>query len=136
MSHFTRPESFKFPQIFSRFKVAPHDEGKLTEYRIQDLPEDYFEAALDLLVADYLPDETFSACLGLHSSADSARAFRDLWRREMRSKLSIACFTNDERNELVAVDVLSVYSRDVVPCFEVSCVWRRHDEFLMNFPSL
>ncbi|KAG5684447.1 hypothetical protein PVAND_013681 [Polypedilum vanderplanki] len=115
MSHYIRPESFKFPQIYKKFKVYDGKENELIEYRIQDLPEEYYEATLDLLVSDFIPDETLITCLGLHKCAESIRAYRDLWLNEMRSKISIACFTNDENNELVAVDVLSVYTKkDVV----------------------
>lgn len=120
MSKYRRPLSSKYPQVYGKFRALDEKNEKMIEYRIQDLPEADFHLALDLLVSDYMPDETFSSCLDLPQKPASVQSFRDLWHGEMMSKISIACYTNDDSNVLVSVDVLSVYSRDYKPCFEVN----------------
>lgn len=115
MSKFTRPESLPLPQTFHTFKAKDRNNESLVEYRVQDLPEDYFEEALDLIVEHFLPVETFCVAKNISSNPESVKAIREFYRAVFQQRLSIACFKNDGTEKLVGLNALVVKSRDDQP---------------------
>jgi hypothetical protein len=99
----------KFPQIYATFKARDKESDEIVDYLIQELPEECFEQALDLLVGEHLPDETLHACRGLVGNVEATAAARDDWRAKLAAKISIACFKSDG-SDLVGVNVLGVVS--------------------------
>lgn len=120
MSKFTRPESLPFPQTFYTFKAKDLNNESIVEYRVQDLPADYFEEALDLIVEHFLPAETFCIALNILKYSDSVEAIREFYREVFSKQLSIACFKNDGTEAFVGVNALVVKSRDVQPNYQVN----------------
>lgn len=54
-----------FPHVYMRFKARDTDRDDLVEYRIQDLPEDRFEDAVNFMLGDqYLREEPFAKGTG------------------------------------------------------------------------
>lgn len=58
MSKFEHPASLKFPLVFHTFKAKNNESDEIIEYRIQDLPEEDYKRAVDLMVSDFMPEET------------------------------------------------------------------------------
>lgn len=113
MPKFVRPPSLRFPQIYGAFKSKDKDSDDIVDYVIQDLPEEYFDEALDLLINDHLPDETLHLCRGVADIEEAISEAREDWRKKLNFRLSIACFRSDgEDDELVGVNVLAVASKD------------------------
>ena len=112
MSKFVRSESVKYPQIYSTFTAKDKDSDVIVSYRVQDLPEEYFEKAVDLMVKHFLDDETFCVCRKLVESEKGVEEFRVLWQSCFTEKLSLACF-KDATNELISVNALMVNIQDV-----------------------
>lgn len=111
MSKFERPESLSFPHVYYTFKAKDKNSNDVVEYRVQDLPEDYYERAIDLIVTDFVPQETFCLCKKISESSISIQAISDFYRVMFKNRLTIACFRNDGSNDdLVAVNVFQVKS--------------------------
>lgn len=111
MPKFVRPSTLKFSQIYYTFKAKDKESDELVEYRIQDLPEEDFERALDLLLSDFVPEENLCACRDLTSDSVGMTEMRKFWENELQSKISVACF-NDKSNDLVGLNVLAVESKN------------------------
>lgn len=109
MPKFVRPASLKFPQIYGNFKAKDKDSDSTVEYIIQDLPEDYFEEALNLLVNVFLPDEALYSCRGVSADADAIKEVREFWSGKLAMKTSLACFREGSK-DLAGLYVLAVYS--------------------------
>lgn len=114
MPKFTRPASLKFPQIYGTFKAKDKDSDSTVDYLIQDLPEDYFEEALNLLVNVFLPDEALYSCRGVSADADAIKEVREFWSAKLAMKTSLACFREGSK-DLAGLYVLAVYSDGDAP---------------------
>lgn len=55
---FARPKSLEFPKTYYTFKAKPRNSDKVIEFRVQDLPDDRFEQALEMLRTGFIPDES------------------------------------------------------------------------------
>lgn len=114
MPKFVRPASLKLPQVYGTFKAKDKDSHNEVEYIIQDLPEDYFEEALNLLLNVFLPDEALYSCRGVSANADAIKEVRDFWNEKLAMKTSLACF-RDGSKDLAGLYVLAVYSNGDTP---------------------
>jgi GNAT superfamily N-acetyltransferase len=126
MFKYKRPESLTFPQTYYKFNAKDKNSDKIVEYRVQDLPEEYFEQAVNFMVKYFIPDETLCMSLGIPSKAAPIKEFSDFWMGALKEKLSIACFKNDGSEELVGANVLLVSSKDDIDDANVSwvlCEW-------------
>lgn len=112
MSKFQRPESAKYPQIYYTFNAKDKNSDVVVSYRVQDLPEECFEKAVDLMVNHFLAEETFCACRKLMESEKAVEEFRGLWMNCFREKLSLVCF-KDGCDEIISVNALMVSIKDV-----------------------
>lgn len=112
MYKFKRPESLSFPQIYYTFKAKDTNSEEIIEYRVQDLPEEKYEQAVDFMVKYFIPDETFCASRGIPDKPNAIKEFHKFWVAALKEKLSIACFRNDGSDELVGANVLLVSSKD------------------------
>jgi hypothetical protein len=120
MFKYKRPESLTFPQTYYKFSAKDKNSDKIVEYRVQDLPEEYFEQTVDFMVKYFIPDETLCMSLGIPSKAAPIKVFSDFWMCALKEKLSIACFKNDGSEELVGANVLLVSSKDDIEETNVS----------------
>lgn len=109
---FKRPEHIEFPHTYYTFKVKSRDSGEIIEFRVQDLPDDKFEEALEMLKTHFLPDESFCSAKGVDKDPNSTKIICDIWKKLMKAHLSIACFRNDGSDNLIAVNCLTVLSKD------------------------
>jgi hypothetical protein len=112
MYKFKRPETLSFPQVYYTFKAKNKNSDEIVEYRVQDLPIEKYEEAVDFMVKYFLPDETFCASKGIPEKPRAVKEFRDFWDAALKEKLSIACYKNDGSDELVGANVLLVSSKE------------------------
>jgi GNAT superfamily N-acetyltransferase len=112
MFTFKRPESLKIPQVYHKFKAKDKNSDELVEYQVQDLLEEDFERALDLMVKFYLPDEPFAISMKVCANEEAVEDFRRFWRTVLKQRFTLACFSSSGSGELVAINMLIVCSKD------------------------
>lgn len=110
MSHFKRPVNLDFPHVYCTFSGKDRGGDNAVEYRIQDIPEHKFEEAVDLMATIFLPDEPISD--KIYNSPESTKTLRSIWMRSLQQRVSLACFRNDGSDELVAVNILEIHTKD------------------------
>jgi hypothetical protein len=112
MPAFKRPASLNFPTIYYTFEAKDRESNKVVEYRVQDLPQTDYKEALSMLEHFFLPDEEICVSRGLLRSPVGIKEVTAFWSEMLNERLSIACFRKDESNELVAINVFVVSSKD------------------------
>lgn len=59
-----RPKDIPFPSTWWTFKAKDLESDDLVEYRVQDLPEEYYDEALELMHKHFINDETLCNTIG------------------------------------------------------------------------
>ena len=121
---FKRQESLNFPQIYKTFKVS--DE----EFYISDLTDDYFDAALELLVMYVMPEENFCKAIQIHKNPNAMKIMCENYRILFAKKTSLACFKK-ETNELVGLNILGVNTKGVEKVLSVSKIGVRRTAIIL-----
>lgn len=111
MSKFVRPASLSFPQVYHTFKAKNKAGNAEIEYKVEDLPESLFEAALELLTNDFATDETICASKNITSNEAAMNEIRYFWYKLMKGGFSVGCFANDGSNDLAGVAVMTVFNK-------------------------
>lgn len=112
MSQFRRPENLTFPHTYSTFKAKDKNSDNIIEYRVQDLPEKYYDEAIESMVKYFLPIENICVSRKISQNPQAIEDLRSFWSEKLKYKLSIACFKNDGSEELVALNLLKIGSID------------------------
>lgn len=107
-----RPENLQFPQTFYKFKAKNNKNDEIIDYRVQDLPEELYESALQLYLKEFFPDEVFCSSRKLHEKDFRFNELIDFWREAFKHRLTFACFKENGDDELVAVNVMVINSKD------------------------
>lgn len=107
---FKRPVNLEFPHVYCTFTGKDKGGEGTVEYRIQDIPEDRYEEALNMMLTVFLPDEPIS--YSVLNNPDSFQVLRNAWMKTLQSRLSIGCFRNDGSDELVGMNVLTVVGKN------------------------
>lgn len=114
-NHFTMSSNkINSPQIFSKFYAKDTGNDEIIEYRIQNLPEELFEDALNLYYEEFFPEEFLCSSRKLHEKNFETHDMINAMRKSMQKGLSIACFRNDGKyqTEIVAAHNLHVHSKN------------------------
>lgn len=109
---FKRPQNLEFPTVYYKFKAKSNDNNEIIQYRVQDLPDDRFEEALEMVKNYYIPEESLCAGKEIHKDTESRDYLLGVFRDILKEHLSLACFRNDDNDDLVAVNFLVVHSKD------------------------
>lgn len=103
-----RPENIDYPQTYSRFQALDCDSvDKLVEYRIEDLQEDRFEDAVNIIRDKHLVDEPMKSSKGVRDCPISVQEMiENLWNM-LKQNISLVCYMNGS-TEIIAVNILGV----------------------------
>ena len=115
MNSFTRPSDLSFPLIYHKFKAKDKDSDEIIEYQIQDLLEEDYEKAVELMTTDYAPEESFSRCRGIPEDPDAIAEGEKIWHLCLQTKISVGCYKSDESGELIGANILLVYDKNDKP---------------------
>lgn len=111
MFTFKRPEKLSFPQVYSKFQAKDRNSDEIVNYYIQDLPEDRFEEAVDLMIKHFLPDETLCSAIGVFKNPKAVEEMRRFWREMAEEKFSLVCF-REGHDDIVAANFIIIRSKD------------------------
>ena len=96
MSSFVRPSNLEFPQIYHKFEAKDKDSDEIIEYQIQDLLEEDYDRAIEILGTDYSPEESFSRCRRIPEDPEAFKEIKNLWLECFkRKKISVGCYKSD-----------------------------------------
>lgn len=129
MPKFTRPESLPFPTTYREFSTC-NDNG--FKFRIQEIPEELFDEAIDLLDKHLFNEETIHVSKKIAESAEKREISKQFYREAMNEILSIGCF-DENSGELVAINVMAVSSKDDEK-HEVKSFFTKHKVLLKSNP--
>uniref|UniRef100_A0A336LW64 CSON004142 protein n=1 Tax=Culicoides sonorensis TaxID=179676 RepID=A0A336LW64_CULSO len=106
-----RPSNVPFPSVWLTFKAKDLETDNLVEYRVQDLPEEYYDKALKLMELDFLRDEAMCSATELLKDPVSVKEIMELWRGVLDQKIVLACFRENSK-ELVGLNMVAVQLKD------------------------
>lgn len=104
----SRPENIEFPLTYSRFQALDCDsDERLVEYRIEDLQEERFEDAVNIIRDKHLIDEPMKSSKGVRDCPISVQEMiENLWNM-LKQNISLVCY-REGSDEIVAVNILGV----------------------------
>lgn len=106
-----RPENLKFPSVWYRFKAKDLNSDNLVEYRIQDLPIDRFDDAINHMISDFIPDEPMCETRDLANDIDSVKSFEALWRELLEQHITLVCF-REGSDEIVGLNMVGIVMKE------------------------
>ncbi|XP_055617018.1 uncharacterized protein LOC129762608 [Toxorhynchites rutilus septentrionalis] len=111
MTYWKRPDGFPYPQVWRRFQVRDPLTGELEAYRVQDLPPERFEDAIDHMCNHFLRDEPICASLNLVGDTVGIEELSAVWRRVVEQRCAVVCF-KEASDEIIGLNMLTVVSKE------------------------
>lgn len=105
MIHFSRPDSIPYPNIWTKFYAKDLHADTIVEYRVQDLPQEYFHTAIELLKSHFLSGEFLKRHLHVISDTISVDEIVRAWQKVLDQQISLACFHG---TDLIGVNLVYV----------------------------
>jgi len=97
----------KFLKTYSTFKAKDKDNESIIEYKIQDIPEDKFDKAIEMLI-EGTKEEPLCASRNVFENEDAKQELVRIWTAMLKARLSVGCFKDD--GEMVGLNVLTIKS--------------------------
>lgn len=111
VTKFKRVEGSLYPSLHRTFKAYGLSNNELVEYYIQDLTEEHFDKAIELIFKYHTPEETFQKAIKLSEKDYGIELLKYFYRSVLEEKVSLACFAS-ESHEMVALNMLTVETND------------------------
>lgn len=102
-----RPENIKFPTVWYTFEAKDLNSDNLVEYRVQDLPVERFDDAINYMTSFFIPDEPMCETRDLASDEVSVKSFQDIWRSFLEQQITLVCF-KEGSNEIIGLNILGI----------------------------
>lgn len=111
MGTWKRPDHIAFPQTWHTFQAKDPTSSRLVNYRVQDLPPERVDDAIQHMCTHFLRDEPICRSLGLSNDPVGVREMATVWRKVAQQQCVVACF-REESDEIVGLNMLTVVTRD------------------------
>ncbi|XP_031628611.1 uncharacterized protein LOC116344280 [Contarinia nasturtii] len=128
-----RPEHVvPFPHEWHTFTAKSiHNPKEEVEYIIKDIPEDRYDEVVDLMALYILKYEPLYVALKFWNDSEVIKHFKAEWRRQLKQKLSVACFRNDGSDEIIGISILTVVEKaDIISKTIATYINDKLDEFI------
>lgn len=119
---FKRPDGSLYPLIYGTFSVKVKDGDEVEEFYIQDLTENFFDQAVDFIVANHARGAVFQRAAKTLADDSGIQRVREMYRNVFKEKISLICLKMDT-NEVVGLNALGVKSKDTLIKEDVSEVF-------------
>lgn len=134
-----RPSNVPFPSVWLTFQAKDLESDNMIEYRVQDMPEEYYGKALELMEFNFLRDEAMCAATGefrvtrltisfnhllvtfleLVKDPVSRKEILECWQEILKQKVVLACF-RENSDDLVGLNMVYVQTRDEKDSYEAT----------------
>lgn len=102
---FKRPKDSIYPMTYDTFEVKRENSDKCEELIIQDLTEDFFDDAVQIIVYNHARGAVFHRAAGTLSSDSGIERVSEMYRNVFKEKISLICLTK-ETKEIVGINAL------------------------------
>lgn len=116
---FKRPDGSLYPIIYGTFSVKVKDGDEVEEFYIQDLTENFFDQAVDFIVANHARGAVFHRAAKTLADDSGIQRVREMYRNVFKEKISLICLKMDT-NEVVGLNALGVKTRETLIKEDVS----------------
>ncbi|GAB0087129.1 uncharacterized protein DMENIID0001_014060 [Sergentomyia squamirostris] len=107
-----RPAEVSFPSIWLRFTRSDPQTGEDIKFWVQDLPEDRFDEAIDMMVEHFLRDEPMCKSRKCTEDPRAIEDFRGVWKKVLTDKLTLVCF-REGSDEIMGLNCLKLTQQGV-----------------------
>ncbi|XP_055526396.1 uncharacterized protein LOC129719062 [Wyeomyia smithii] len=109
-SSWTRPADVSHPRVWLSFEARDQNGQQLVRYRVQDLPVDRVDDAIEHMKTYFLRHEPMCSSVGLYKDPVALEEFTRMWQNIAKQRVAIVCF-REGSNEIVGLNMLTVVSR-------------------------
>ncbi len=110
--NWTRPNQIPYPNVWLKFKskdVETND--SIVNYTVQDLPEDRFEDAINIMATEFLADAPMAKLKNGANDSDYIQDNVRIWKDILQQRMVHVCF-KDGSEEIVGLNFNYVSSKD------------------------
>ncbi|XP_058839032.1 uncharacterized protein LOC131694575 [Topomyia yanbarensis] len=111
MAAWKRPDHIPYPHVWHTFRARDPTSKQLVTYRVQDLPPNRLDDAVDHMCKYFLRDEPICASLNLTQDPVGVSEISSVWRSIAQQRCIVVCF-QDGRDDIVGLNMLTVVSRN------------------------
>lgn len=104
---FKRPEPNLYPQLYATFKVKAKGSDEEEEFYIQDLTEEHFNDAVNVIVENHAKGAVFHKAANTLTGDSGIQRVREMYRNVFKEKISLICLKTGT-NEIAGVNALTV----------------------------
>lgn len=116
VTKYKRPEDSLYPQLYHSFKAKARDSDELVEYFVEDLTEQHFGKAIELILKYFTLEEPFQQAIKF--AEKQPELFKIYFTGIFKERVSLACFVSGSY-EMVALNALKVETKGIDRPFEV-----------------
>jgi hypothetical protein len=116
---FKRPEPSLYPQVYSTFKLKAKDGDEEEEFAIQDLTENFFNDAVNIIVENHAKGAVFHNAAKTLVDDSGIQRVREMYRNVFKEKISLVCIKMGTK-EIAGVNALTIKTRDDLISNQVS----------------
>ncbi|KAJ6642167.1 hypothetical protein Bhyg_07114 [Pseudolycoriella hygida] len=103
---FERPNGMQGPMVYSTFQIKSKHSDEVEEFLIQDLTENYFDEAVNIIVENHAKCAVFHQAAKTLLSESGIRRVNEMYLNVFKEKISLVCLKMDTM-EIVAVNALT-----------------------------
>lgn len=107
---FQRPEGSAYPLVYDSFKLRLEGSDHEDEFIIQDLTENFFDDAVDIIVENHAKGAVFHKAAGTLNDETGLTRVRNMYRDAFKEKISLICL-NKATQEIAGINSLFLKSR-------------------------
>lgn len=112
--NWTRPNRIPYPYIWLKFKAKDVETSDLVEYTVQDLPEDRYDEALNIMATQFLADAPMAKLKDASNDPDYVEDIVRIWKEIVRQRMVHVCFKNGSK-EIIGLNFNYVSCQNDAP---------------------
>lgn len=109
--NWTRPSHVLYPNVWLKFKAKDVYTEDLVEYTVQDLPEDRFDDAIEVMAKHFLAHAPLAKLKNGVNDLDYVEDNIRLWKVIVKQRMTQVCFKEGSQ-EIVGLSMSYVSSKD------------------------
>ncbi|XP_059617950.1 uncharacterized protein LOC132262640 [Phlebotomus argentipes] len=101
----TRPSNIDFPTVWGTFEAKHPASGEIWKFQVQDLPEERFDEAENIMIEHFLSEESMCKSKEISKDPSSLALARLYYRKMLEKKISLIC-VREGSDEIAGINCL------------------------------